>query len=352
MIRGMDTADPRRGLPHHDPDADARWRAVLRGDASIVAQLSRMRRIFRYLPSDRGAGAGRRPPALHVWLLAIRPATLPAAASGVIVGLGAALAEGVAFEPVRALLCLAVALLLQTAANLANDLSDYQRGADPSDRLGPLRVAAAGLVTARQLEVAIGVVLGAAALAGLTLAISGGPAVVVAGICAVLALLAYTGGPWPYGYHALGEPFVFLFFGLLAVAGTAFLQAGYVAPLFVAAALPVGALTTAVLVVNNLRDIETDRAAGKRTLAVMLGRTGTRVELAALVCLAYAVAFAMATVRGPALLLPLATLPLALAVLRQVRGRDPRQLNAVLAATARLDLAFAAAFAVGLALSR
>ena len=299
-----------------------------------------------------GSEPASRPSPLRVWLLAIRPATLPAAASGVAVGLGAALARGAPFQVVPAMLCLAVALLLQAAANLANDLSDFRRGADLPERLGPTRVAAAGLVTDRELERAVGVVLAAAALVGLALAVVGGPVVLVAGACAIAALLAYTGGPWPYGYHALGEPFVFLFFGLLAVVGTAFLQAGHVDALFVAAALPTGFLTTAILVVNNLRDIETDRAAGKRTLAVILGRTATRGEAVALVLAAYGVALALAAVRGPVLLLPLVTAPLALTIVRRLRDAEARRLNAALAATARLDLAFALAFAIGLALSR
>ncbi len=289
-----------------------------------------------------------------VWLRAIRPATLPAAASGVVVGLGAALAVGAPFRIDAAVLCLAVALLLQAAANLANDLSDFRRGADQADRVGPLRVAAAGLVTARQLEIAIGVVLGAAGIAGLALAIVGGPAVLVVGVLAMIALLAYTGGPWPYGYHALGEPFVFLFFGLVAVTGTAFLQAGRIEPLFPIAALPVGALITAILVVNNLRDIDSDRVAGKRTAAVVLGPAATRFEYAALVIGACLVPIVAVLAGGRAvLLLPLLTAPLAVPLLRVVRaGGDPRRLNAVLRDTARLTLGFSVLFAAGLALSR
>ena len=164
--------------------------------------------------------------ALRTWLLAVRPATLPAAASGVVVGLGAALAVGAAFRPDTALGCLAVALLLQVLANLANDLSDFRRGADTPDRAGPTRVASAGLVTPRQLEVAIGLTIGAGrAWSALWLAWVGGPAIVALGVLAIVAALAYTGGPWPYGYRGLGEVFVFIFFGLVAVVGTAYLQA-------------------------------------------------------------------------------------------------------------------------------
>ena len=289
-----------------------------------------------------------------MWLQAIRPATLPAAVSGVVVGLGAALAVGAPFRVDAAVLCLAVALLLQAAANLANDLSDFRRGADQPDRVGPLRVAAAGLVSSRQLEVAIGVVLGVAGIAGLALAVIGGPAVVIAGAFAMIALLAYTGGPWPYGYHALGEPFVFVFFGMVAVIGTGFLQAGRIAPLFVVAALPVGALVTAILVVNNLRDLDLDRAAGKRTVAVLFGPAVTRVEYDALVAGACLVPVLAALAGGRAmLLLPLATTPLAAHLARAVHaGGDPRGLNRVLRDTARLALGFSLLLAAGLTLSR
>lgn len=293
-----------------------------------------------------------RPSAVRTWLLAIRPATLPAAASGVVVGLGAALAAGAAFRVDTALGCLAVALLLQVVANLANDLSDFRRGADTPDRAGPTRVASAGLVTERQLEVAIGLTIGLAALTGLWLAWVGGPAIVGLGLLAIVAALAYTGGPWPYGYRGLGEVFVFVFFGLVAVVGTAYLQALRFEPLFAVAAIPVGALTTAILVVNNLRDIPTDAAAGKRTLAVMLGRRATAVEYAILLAAAFAVPIGLMLAGfGIVQLLPLLSAPLVGPLLRTVRDfREPRQLNPVLKGTARLDLAFGVLFAAALAL--
>ena len=304
--------------------------------------------------------AGSTPPALRTWLLAVRPATLPAAASGVAVGLGAALAVGAPFRLDTALACLAVALLLQVLANLANDLSDFRRGADTPDRAGPTRVAAAGLVTERQLEVAIALVIGLAGLVGLWLVVVGGPVILALGALAIVAALAYTGGPFPYGYRALGEVFVFVFFGLVAVAGTAYLQALRLNPLFFLAAIPVGALTTAILVVNNLRDIPTDTAAGKRTLAVVLGRTRTAYEYALLLGVAFAVPAALAAVglaadggvRALAQGLPLLTLPLALPLMRTVRDFErPSELNGVLKGTARLALSFSLLFAAGLALA-
>ena len=299
--------------------------------------------------------------ATRTWWLAIRPATLPASASGVVVGLGAALATGAPFRPDTALGCLAVALLLQVCANLANDLSDFRRGADGPTRLGPTRVAAAGLVTARQLEIAIAVVIAVSCVVGGWLVLLGGPALMVLGAAAILAALAYTGGPFPYGYHGLGELFVFVFFGLAAVIGTAELQSGQVEPLYVLAAIPVGALTTAILVVNNLRDTTTDRAAGKRTLAVMLGEDFARAEYAACLVVAWVVPVGIVAARwfgdalpaSPLTLLPLLAVPVALPLWRVVLADgDPRRLNRVLRGTARLTLVFALLFAFGMAASR
>jgi 1,4-dihydroxy-2-naphthoate octaprenyltransferase len=313
-------------------------------------------------PASAPVTVSSRPPpsAFRTWLLAIRPATLPAAATGVVVGLGAALAVGAPFRADTALACLAVALLLQVLANLANDLSDFRKGADTPDRAGPTRVAAAGLVTERQLEVAIAVVIGLAGLVGLWLVLVGGLVILALGALAIVAALAYTGGPFPYGYHALGEVFVFVFFGLVAVVGTAYLQALRLESIFYVAAIPPGALVTAILVVNNLRDIPTDTAAGKRTLAVLLGRGRTAMEYELLLAAAYAVpallllqlAAETAEPRQLALSLPLLTFPLAIPLLKKVRRFvEPRELNVVLKGTARLALAFSVLFAIGLAVA-
>jgi 1,4-dihydroxy-2-naphthoate polyprenyltransferase len=309
--------------------------------------------------------AAPRPSSLRIWLLAARPATLPAAVASVAVGIGAAAALGGPLRIDTALGCVAVALLLQVLANFANDLSDFRRGADTPERMGPLRVAASGLVTERQLEIAIAVTIALAGLVGLWLAWVGGPVLIALGLLAVVAALAYTGGPFPYGYRALGEVFVFIFFGLVAVIGTAYLQVGRLEPLFLAAALPPGALITAILVVNNLRDIPTDAAVGKRTLAVVLGERGTQVEYALLLAVAYAVPVALvalwlagagprasATPLAAALLLPLLTLPMAWPLLRTVRRfGERRELNLALKGTARLSLLHSLLFAVGLAIA-
>lgn len=293
-----------------------------------------------------------------VWWLAIRPATLPAAVAPVLVGLGAAVGSGGLFRADTALACLAVALLLQIGANLANDLSDFARGADTPDRTGPLRVAAAGLVTARQLQLAIALVFGLAGLVGLYLVSVGGVVLLAVGAAAMVAALAYTGGPWPYGYRGLGEVFVFAFFGLVAVVGTAYLQTLRVEPLYWLAAIPMGSLITAILVVNNLRDIPTDRAAAKRTLAVTFGERFAKSEYVALLGAATVVPVALFVARlsGPGVLLALlagivAWRPLGL-VARFAPDADRRSLNPVLKATARLSLVYGVLFAAGLALGR
>lgn len=299
-----------------------------------------------------------RPTAARTWWLAIRPATLPAAVAPVLVGLGAAVGVGAALRVDTALACLGVALLLQIAANLANDLSDFNRGADTPDRTGPLRVAAAGLVSPRDMQIAIGIVLVLAGVVGLYLVSVGGIALLALGALAMVATLAYTGGPWPYGYRGLGEVFVFTFFGLVAVVGTAYLQTLRLEPLFWLASIPVGSLITGILVVNNLRDIPTDGAASKRTLAVMFGERFARAEYLAMLGVAAAIPIVLFLGRlsGPTVLLPLVSGVLAWEPAQRVAAfapdTDRRSLNPVLKATARLSLVYGALFAVGLALGR
>ena len=291
-----------------------------------------------------------RPTHARAWLMAIRPATLPAAVGPVLVGLGVAIGLGF-FEPLPALASVAVALLLQIASNVGNDLSDFRSGADNEERLGPPRAAAMGFLSQREMLAGLAIVVGLAGLVGLYLVSVGGPVILVLGIAAVISAFAYTGGPWPYGYHGLGEVFVFIFFGLVAVAGTTYLQMLSWEPLAFAAAIPVGSLITAILVVNNLRDIDTDRKAGKRTLAVMLGERGAVSEYDLLLAVAYAVpvAIVIAGDASLAVLLPLASAPMAFALHRVVHaGGDPRRLNPVLKETARLALVFSVLLALGL----
>ena len=301
--------------------------------------------------TERPTTAAPRPPRLHAWWVAIRPATLPAAVGPVLVGLGVAVGMGV-FAILPALGCLAVALLLQIASNVGNDLADFRSGVDTHERLGPPRAAALGLLSEREMLAGLVVIVGLAGLVGLYLAWVGGLIIVILGLAAIASAFLYTSGPWPYGYHGLGEVFVFIFFGLVAVAGTTYLQTLSWEPLAFAAAVPVGALITAVLVVNNLRDLDTDRASGKRTLAVMLGARGARLEYDALLALAYLVPVALTVVGAGsmALLLPLLSLPMAVPLATIVHaGGDPRRLNAVLKRTARTSLVFSLLLAIGLA---
>ena len=291
------------------------------------------------------------PTGLSVWLLAIRPRTLPAAVAPVLVACAVAWAVGV-FHLGSAIAAFAVALLLQIGANLANDVADFRRGADTSDRLGPVRVTQSGLIAPRRVAMATAIVLAAAAVPGLYLVGRGGPVLAGIGLLAMLAAVAYTAGPKPFGYLGLGEVFVFLFFGPVAVAGTVYVMAGTVSSLAVAASIPIGCLITAILVVNNLRDIETDRVAGKRTLAVRIGRVATRWEFGGLVAVAYAAPVAMwlGGLSGPGPLLAWATIPLAIYLTRSLSTGEGRALNPVLGGMARLCLWFAASFGVGILL--
>ena len=303
-------------------------------------------------PPTTAARPAERPSRVQAWLTAIRPATLPVAVGPVLVGVAVALSLDV-FEPLAALACLAVALLLQIASNVANDLSDFRAGVDTDERLGPPRAAAMGYLSERELLAGLAVIVGLAGLVGLYLVWLGGPVILVLGVAAIVSAFAYTGGPWPYGYHGLGEVFVFAFFGLVAVAGTTYLQTLTWEPLAFVAAIPVGALITAVLVVNNLRDIDTDAATGKRTLAVVLGERGAMAEYDLLLGVAYVVPVALVIAGdvSAAALLPLASGPMALALFRVVHaGGDPRRLNPVLKQTARLSLLFSVLFAIGIAL--
>src|SRR5215213_9226971 len=288
---------------------------------------------------------------VSAWLLATRPKTLPAAISPVLVGCAVAWAEN-KFDLVAALAAFAVALLLQIGANFANDVADFRRGADNDDRLGPLRVTQGGLISPRHLVVATALVLIAAVAPGLYLVWRGGPVLAVLGLLAIAAAVTYTAGPKPFGYLGLGEVFVFIFFGPVAVVGTAFVMTHHITRLALLASIPMGCLITAILVVNNLRDIDTDRMAGKRTLAVRIGTGATRWEYVALIAVAYAVPIWIWVARlsqsGP--LLAWTTAPLAILLVRRVWQVSGRALNPVLGGTARLCLWFAITFGTGIVL--
>lgn len=291
-----------------------------------------------------------RPTGAAVWWLAIRPKILPASITPIVVGSAVAVAEG-GFHPPTAVVALLVAMALQITSNLANDLFDFKRGADV-DRVGPMRITQSGLATPRQMAVAVGVGVACSLAGGVYLVYRGGWPMLVIGLLAILAALAYTGGPYPLGYNGLGDPFVFVFFGLVGVAGSAYVQTGDVTRLAVLAAVPVGCLAVAIIVANNLRDIETDRAAGKRTLAVFLGRERTVAEFAGLVGVAYVVPplLWLGGAIGPWWPLTLLSLPMALPLVARARTATGRDLVPVLIGASRLIFVHGALFALGIAL--
>jgi len=289
------------------------------------------------------------PRGLGVWLLAARPRTLPVAVAPVLLGTALALAEGSA-RALPAAAALLGALLLQIGANFANDLFDAEKGADGDDRIGPPRALQLGLISAGTMRRAIACTFGAAALVGVYLVFVGGWPIVAIGIAAIAAGLAYTGGPFPFGYRGLGDVAVFVFFGPVAVAGTHYVQALSPSWLALAASLPTGALATAILVVNNLRDIDSDGRVGKRTLAVRIGPRATRIEYAGLLVFAYALVpnFWLLGVASAWVALPLLTLPWGIQLVRRIAASsDGPALNRALADTARLTLAFSLLFAIG-----
>lgn len=288
----------------------------------------------------------------QAWMLAARPKTLPAALSPVIVGTALAYADGgLAWLP--ALGAAVGALLLQILSNFANDYSDFFRGADTPDRLGPLRVTSSGLITPAQMRNGIIAVIAASALVGLYLIWVGGWPILLIGVAGIVAALAYTGGPFPFGYYGLGELFVFLFFGVAAVCGTYYVQTLTLTSAVVTASFAVGALVTAILVVNNYRDIDTDRRAGKRTMAVRLGRRGAQVEYAALLVFAFLLPVVMWLMENASVWVMLSwlTLPLAMQLIQTLRSAtDGPTLNKTLAGTARLGLLFSLLLAAGIVL--
>lgn len=294
-----------------------------------------------------------RPGKFQVWILAARPRTLPAASAPVILGTTLALADG-SFRWGPALAALVGALLLQIGANLANDVFDYHKGADTEQRLGPIRVTQAGLLLPNQVMTGMWVVFSLAALIGLYLTWVAGWVVVVIGALSIVAALAYTGGPFPLGYFGLGEIAVFVFFGLAAVCGTYYVQAGYITPASLLAAVPMGLLSSAILAVNNLRDIETDRAAGKHTLAARFGLSWARREYLLLLVGAYLVpVFMLFLVEVPwTVLLAWFSIPLAYRLVWQVWHLQGRPLNRVLAGTGQLELAYALLLGLGMLLKQ
>ncbi|HTR89836.1 MAG TPA: 1,4-dihydroxy-2-naphthoate polyprenyltransferase [Solirubrobacteraceae bacterium] len=294
-------------------------------------------------------GADGRPSSVRIWVMAARLRTLPAAIAPVLVGTSLALGAG-HLHPLAFLAALLGAIFIQVGTNLSNDYSDARRGADTEERLGPVRVTAGGLAPPRQVLTATYVSFGLAILCGAYLVAVAGWELIAVGAASILAGVLYTGGPRPYGYEGLGEVFVFLFFGVVAVVGSYFVQVQQLPWQAFGCAVPVGLLASAILVVNNVRDIDTDRRAGKRTLAVRLGRARTRDLYTAML----ATAFLSAPVLWllgmyPWLLLCWLSTPLAIALVRVVRTRlDGPSLNGALARTGALQLLFCLLLSAGI----
>jgi len=290
---------------------------------------------------------------LRLWVSAARPRTLPAAVAPVLVGTALAVSEG-ALRPLAFACALVGSVFIQIGTNLSNDYSDARRGADTDDRLGPVRVTAGGLMPPRQVLVGTYLAFGIAVLAGVYLIAVAGVELLIVGVVSILAGVLYTGGPRPYGYEGLGELFVFLFFGVVAVTGSYFVQTERLSLEALALSVPVGLLAAAIIVVNNVRDVDTDRRAGKRTLAVKLGRRRARGLFSVLLGLAFAWTVALALAGAPTvwLLLGLVAAPLGVPLVRTVATRgDGPSLNAALAGSGRLLAVYSVLVSIGLLIS-
>lgn len=286
---------------------------------------------------------------LQIWWLAIRPKTLPAAVGPVAVGTAVAMADE-RFLAVPALGCFLGAMLLQIGVNLANDYFDFKNNIDSEERQGPVRVTQSGLISPSDVKCGMIICLVLAAFVFLYLGIVGGLPIIVVGIASVLAALAYSGGPFPIASNGLGEIFVFIFFGLVAVGGTYYIHAKALTTVAFMAAVPPGLLITAIMVVNNLRDIDTDKKAGKNTLAVILGRYRTIVGYKVLILISYLVPVCMLFL-GMAdgfILLPMSTFPMARSLMLKIECDLGTNLNELLASTARLSLIYSLMFSFGL----
>lgn len=296
--------------------------------------------------------AVERPSTLAIWYLAARPKTLPAAVAPIVVGTAVAVRE-VSFVWWVALLALVTALLLQIAANFANDAIDARKGSDTADRTGPTRITAAGYVTYQQVMNATWITLMLAMCTGIPLLIRGGWPFVFLGIASLVCAVAYTGGPFPISYLGLGEIFVFLFFGLVAVTGTAYLQTGEITALSLAASIPPGAMIVGILIINNYRDREQDQQVSKRTVAVRIGARNTRIEyyvMLALTMLSAFVFWAVGWLNAWALLTVL-SLPLFRTLVKQVQTLQGPALNQTLGLTGKTALIHSLLLGLALVLS-
>ncbi len=289
---------------------------------------------------------------LSPWLQASRPKTLSAAIAPIMVGTALAVAER-SFHLGAAFAALLIAILIQIGTNMYNDVADFERGTDTGERLGPQRVTQSGLLTPHQVRTGAFLAFGLAALCGLYLVAVASWPVIVIGAASILAGLAYTAGPFPLAYNGFGDLFVLIFFGFVAVCGTAYVQIGSVPIAAWPAALGVGSTITALLVVNTVRDIESDRSAGRRTIPVVYGRRAGVIEYGVLLGAAYATPLILVVFEMGSwiVLLPWLTMPTALRLFRAIVGVEGRALNRVLSSTAKLVLVYGILLATGIVLS-
>jgi len=287
----------------------------------------------------------------QIWILASRPKTLPAAFVPVIVGSSLAVQKG-KLNIIASVIALVCSLLIQIGTNFTNDLYDYYKGADEHERKGPLRVLTAGLVSPGQMKFAIIFVFGLTFLLGLYLVYLRGPIILAIGVLSIIAGIAYTAGPYPLAYNGLGDVFVFLFFGVFGTIGTYFLHFGYFSLESLIASIPVGALITNILIVNNYRDIEEDKLVGKNTLAVLLGRTFSKYQYLFFLVISFVTPAVLFSTNNYKfwVFLPYVTIPIAIKLMQMLNKSKGEELNVALALTAKFSALFGLLFSIGVAL--
>ncbi|MCZ7602171.1 MAG: 1,4-dihydroxy-2-naphthoate polyprenyltransferase [Melioribacteraceae bacterium] len=288
---------------------------------------------------------------IESWLLASRPKTLPAAVMPVFVGTSIAIHDGL-FNPIAAIVALLCSLLIQIGTNFVNDLHDYLKGSDKKDRLGPVRVLVSGLISENEMRIGIAVVFSTAFILGMYLVYLAGWFIFIIGVLSLIAGYAYTAGPYPLAYNGLGDIFVFIFFGFVGTIGTYYVQAQEITMLVFWSSIPVGALITNILVVNNYRDLEEDKIAGKNTLAVKFGSTFAKMQYLIFMILSYSILLLVYFTYKQSIyvFLPLLTLPIAIKLVSMIFKLSGKDLNSTLALTAKLSAVYGILFAVGILL--
>ena len=288
---------------------------------------------------------------MNNWILAVRLKTLPAAISPVILGCALAYHDGAFYFHICTMTLLA-AVLIQIGANFANDVFDFEKGSDREDRLGPIRATQSGLISAKKMKKAMWLAFALAICVGFYLAFIGGWPIVFIGLASIAAGIAYTGGPYPLGYHGFGDLFVFIFFGLIAVPGTYYLQIGTINKLSLYMGVIMGMFSTAILVINNLRDVDLDKLSGKNTLAVRFGKKFSKIQYSILMLIPFLLPLYIwwNFENELSLLITIFALPISFQLINQIFSLTGKDLNLVLARTARFLFIFTLLLSAGLIL--